>query len=73
LRAEFRTFVEAAEKQLLMLFRSIDKDHDGRLDRDELRAAFQRAGLVVPARSLTQFFDEMDMNHDGFISFDEWR
>ncbi len=56
-----------------MLFRSIDKDHDGRLDRDELRAAFQRAGLAVPARSLTQFFDEMDMNHDGFISFDEWR
>ncbi|KAL2146124.1 hypothetical protein VTI28DRAFT_5217 [Corynascus sepedonium] len=70
---EFRVFVEAAERQLLMLFRSIDRDKDGRLNKDELQSAFQRAGLSVPKRRLTGFFDEIDMNHDGFITFDEWR
>lgn len=70
---EFRVFVEAAERQLLMLFRSIDKDKDGRLDKEELRTAFQRAGLSVPMRRLSGFFDEIDMNRDGYISFDEWR
>ncbi|KAK3321483.1 mitochondrial carrier domain-containing protein [Cercophora scortea] len=70
---EFRVFVEAAERQLLMLFRSIDRDRDGRLGKDELRAAFQRAGLSVPMRRLADFFDEIDMNHDGYITFDEWR
>ncbi|KAL1879102.1 hypothetical protein VTK73DRAFT_7326 [Phialemonium thermophilum] len=70
---EFRVFVEAAERELLMLFRSIDKGHDGKLDKEELQAAFRRAGLSVPMRRLTAFFDEIDMNHDGFISFDEWR
>lgn len=70
---EFRVFVEAAERQLLLLFRSIDKDQDGHLDKDDLRAAFQKAGLAVPMRRLTGFFDEIDMNRDGFISFDEWR
>ncbi|KXX80711.1 Calcium-binding mitochondrial carrier protein SCaMC-1 [Madurella mycetomatis] len=70
---EFRVFVEAAERQLLLLFKSIDRDKDGRLNKQELRAAFQRAGLSVPMRRLTGFFDEMDLNNDGFISFDEWR
>ncbi|KAK4222062.1 mitochondrial carrier domain-containing protein [Podospora fimiseda] len=70
---EFRVFVETAEKQLLLLFRAIDRDQDGRLDKKELRAAFQRAGLSVPMRRLAGFFDEIDMNNDGFISFDEWR
>ena len=70
---EFRSFVETAERQLLQLFRSIDRDKDGRLNKEELRAAFQRAGLSVPMRSLSSFFNEIDMNNDGFISFDEWR
>ncbi|CAK7198424.1 hypothetical protein SEUCBS139899_001085 [Sporothrix eucalyptigena] len=70
---EFRVFVEAAERQLLLLFRSIDRNHDGRLNKDELRDAFQKTGLAVPARRLNGFFDEIDMNHDGYITFDEWR
>ncbi|SPQ20336.1 ef2e8f01-a678-410d-b25d-0e303925158c [Thermothielavioides terrestris] len=70
---EFRVFVEAAERQLLQLFRSIDRDKDGRLNKEELQAAFRRAGLSVPKRRLSGFFDEIDLNHDGFITFDEWR
>lgn len=66
-------FVETAEKQLLLLFRSIDTDKDGRLDKKELCKAFQKAGMTVPSRRLSGFFDEIDMNRDGFISFDEWR
>jgi len=71
--AEFRVFVEAAERQLLLLFRSIDKDKDGRLDRNELQTAFQRSGITVSRRRLNGFFDEIDVNNDGFIGFDEWR
>ncbi|CAK7210388.1 hypothetical protein SCUCBS95973_000764 [Sporothrix curviconia] len=70
---EFRVFVEAAERQLLLLFRTIDRNHDGRLNKDELRDAFQKTGLAVPVRRLNGFFDEIDMNRDGYITFDEWR
>lgn len=72
-KTEFRTFVEAAERQLLLLFTSIDRNHDGKVGREELGAAFQKAGLAVPKRRVAGFFDEIDMNQDGFISFDEWR
>ncbi|KAK3345362.1 mitochondrial carrier domain-containing protein [Neurospora tetraspora] len=70
---EFRDFVETAERQLWLLFRSIDRDKDGRLDKNELRSAFKKAGLTVSNKRLSGFFDEVDMDHDGYISFDEWR
>lgn len=70
---EFQVFVEHAEQELRQLFESIDKDNSGALDKDELRMAFQRAGLTISSSKLDQFFDEVDTNHDGEISFDEWR
>lgn len=70
---EFRTFVEQTERELQQLFKSIDRDHNGQLDKGELKSAFARAGLVVPQSKFDQFFAEVDSNHDGVITFDEWR
>ncbi len=70
---EFRNFVEQTEKELWQLFKAIDRDHNGQLDKAELKLAFTRAGLSVPTAKLDQFFLEVDTNHDGVISFDEWR
>lgn len=71
--SEFRVFVEQAEKELYQLFDSIDRDHNGKLDKGELRAAFRRAGVAVSSSKLDRFFDEVDTDHDGEISFEEWR
>ena len=65
--------MEQTEKELLQLFKSIDRDHNGQLDKTELKDAFVRAGLVIPSSKLDQFFAEVDTNKDGVISFDEWR
>lgn len=62
--AEFRVFVEQTERKLHSLFVSIDQDHNGKVDKDELRAAFKKAGLTVPKSKLDQFFQEVDRNHD---------
>ncbi|KAK3045211.1 hypothetical protein LTS18_014313, partial [Coniosporium uncinatum] len=71
--AEFRTFVRHAERELHELFRSIDRNHDGTIDKEELQDAFKRSGLAVPKARLDRFFDDVDKDHDGTISFDEWR
>ena len=71
--SEFCEFVEHAEKELWRLFESIDRDHNGQLDKEELKAALARAGLAVPNSKLEQFSAEVDTNKDGVISFDEWR
>ncbi|KAI2634417.1 mitochondrial carrier [Hypomontagnella submonticulosa] len=70
---EFRVFVEAAERQLYVLFKSIDRDQNGKIDKEELHHAVQRAGLAVPVRRLEEFFENIDHNRDGFITYEEWR
>ncbi|MCJ1353886.1 MAG: hypothetical protein MMC33_003873 [Icmadophila ericetorum] len=71
--SEFLYFVEHTENELWQLFKSIDRDHNGQLDKDELHMALIAAGLIVPRDRLDQFFSEIDANHDGSISFEEWR
>ena len=70
---EFLAFVEHTEKRLWALFKSIDRDGNGVLDREELRIGFERAGLKIDSSKVQRFFDEVDVNDDGKITFDEWR
>ncbi|KAM5488571.1 hypothetical protein McanCB56680_000454 [Microsporum canis] len=69
---EFRSFVQQAEKQLWQLFKAIDHDRNGHLDKQELKDAFAKAGLTVPSSKIDQFFADVDTNSDGVISFEEW-
>lgn len=65
--------MKQTEHQLWALFKSIDHNNDGKMQKSELREALSKAGLAVPNSKLDSFFDELDSNHDGVISFDEWR
>jgi solute carrier family 25 phosphate transporter 23/24/25/41 len=70
---EFRDFVYHADDALLDLFQSIDRDHNGELDRNELKEAFSKAGITVSNSTLDEFLEQMDQNNDGVISYSEWR
>jgi solute carrier family 25 (mitochondrial phosphate transporter), member 23/24/25/41 len=70
---EFRTFVEETESELWLLFKGIDRDRNGRLDKEELKLAFEKANIAINNSKLDHFFNQIDTNHDGVISFDEWR
>jgi Ca2+-binding EF-hand superfamily protein len=70
---EFRAFVSKAERQLFVLFTAIDGDGNGKIDMRELQTAFKSAGLSVSSRRLSEFFNDMDLNNDGYVSFNEWR
>ena len=66
---EFHSFVMHTENELYSLFKSIDRDHNGKLDKNELKTAFKGAGLAVPNWKLDQFFAEVDGNHDVGLPF----
>lgn len=72
-RTEFKVFVKHTERELWQLFESIDRDHNGELDKEELKLAFKRAGLTISNAKLDHFFNQVDTNNDGAISFEEWR
>ena len=70
---EFVKFCSQTEKELLVLFQSVDRDHNGSLDKSELSQAFERSGVAVSNARLDRFFGYIDKNHDGKIDFPEWR
>ncbi|KAI5795556.1 mitochondrial carrier domain-containing protein [Geopyxis carbonaria] len=71
--SEFRSFFASAERELWRIFRSVDVDGNGRIDKAELRSSLDRAGIVVDPGRLEEFFGSIDKNNDGEISFEEWR
>ena len=63
---EFKRFFAGAEHELWRIFKSVDLDGNGKIDRNELRSALTRAGIAVsPPKRLDEFFRSMDKNHDG--------
>lgn len=71
--SEFKHFFEGADRELWRIFHSVDLDKNGKIDKGELRVALTRAGIAVDTSRLEEFFDSMDRNNDGVISFEEWR
>lgn len=55
------------------MFQAIDRNHNGEIDKAELRSAFARSGVTVSSSKLDEFFAEVDKNNDGVISYAEWR
>lgn len=55
------------------MFQSIDRNQNGDLDKKELSAAFAQAGVGVSNARLERFFDYIDKDHNGAISYEEWR
>ena len=43
------------------------------LSKLELQQAFASAGVTMSQPKLDEFFKNVDVNHDGLISFEEWR
>jgi solute carrier family 25 phosphate transporter 23/24/25/41 len=55
------------------MFQRIDRNHNGEIDKNELRNAFAQSGVTVSSAKLDRFFAEVDKNNDGVISYIEWR
>ena len=70
---EFHAFVNYAEDKLWPLFRYVDRHETGKIDKDSLREAFARAGVTVSDARVEEFFDDVDKNQDGVITYAEWR
>ena len=55
-----------------LIFASIDKDHTGKLTKDELVAKLQSRPEYLPKDKILELFHEMDKDGDGAISMEEW-
>jgi Ca2+-binding EF-hand superfamily protein len=69
-------YSSASQTQMLeKLFSKIDKNGDGKIDKDELTAfkAASQSGSATNSTSVDDIFNKLDTNQDGSISKDEFK
>ena len=59
-------------KELQDVFDQFDKDKDGKISAKELENAMQSMGQNPTVDEINQMMQEVDLNHDGKIDFDEF-
>lgn len=60
-------------EELILLFKSIDKNGDGFIDIQELEFALQKKGYQnINLEKLKQYFLNADLNSDGLIDYNEF-
>ncbi|KAF7726714.1 hypothetical protein EC973_008488 [Apophysomyces ossiformis] len=67
-RASYHELDEISE-----CFLAFDKNHDGRITKDELEDLLIRLGETPSPQEIRDMMSEADVNKDGFIDFDEFK
>lgn len=73
---EFCQWYKTSEARLLaeraQAFNLIDTDHNGVIDKEELRAVLKLMDISATAEDVEQTFNSLDLNNDGSISREEF-
>ncbi|KAM5170051.1 mitochondrial adenyl nucleotide antiporter SLC25A23-like [Mantella aurantiaca] len=70
---EFTRYLAEREKRLLIMFNSLDRNNDGRIDVSEIQQCFQSLGVHITQDQAHKILQSMD--RDGTLTIDwlEWR
>uniref|UniRef100_A0A8C5MTE1 Solute carrier family 25 member 23 n=1 Tax=Leptobrachium leishanense TaxID=445787 RepID=A0A8C5MTE1_9ANUR len=70
---EFTQYLEERERRLLLMFDSLDRNRDGRIDVSEIQQCFQSLGVQITLGQAKKILQSMD--RDGTLTIDwmEWR
>lgn len=70
---DFKSYMSQAEGFLASSFKVLDSKQDGKLDFDEVYNGLEALGLEdIDLERAEQFFNLLDIDGDGYISYDEW-
>lgn len=71
--SEFHHSVHSQIVELRRVFDFVDANSDGRLDSSEVKYALEHLyGVSVSPKSIESMMEKIDIDKDGYISFEEW-
>ncbi|XP_062304021.1 mitochondrial adenyl nucleotide antiporter SLC25A23 isoform X1 [Osmerus eperlanus] len=70
---EFCQYLQQHEKQLRLMFRSLDSNHDGEIDAGEIQQSLHAVGVNVSLDQAARILHSMDRDGTMTIDWDEWR
>ncbi|CAF0711259.1 unnamed protein product [Brachionus calyciflorus] len=73
---DFRDFVDYVtriDKKMEIIFKNLDFDNNGNIDRDEVRKGFENLGIILNDAQVDQLLKYLDKNNSLVIDWKEWR
>ncbi|XP_042172215.1 calcium-binding mitochondrial carrier protein SCaMC-3 isoform X2 [Oncorhynchus tshawytscha] len=70
---EFSQYLWAHEKELRLMFHTLDRNHDGRIDVGEIQHSLHNLGLDVSTEHAIKILQSMDRDGTMTINWNEWR
>ncbi|KAF7698278.1 calcium-binding mitochondrial carrier protein SCaMC-3b [Silurus meridionalis] len=70
---EFTQYLRTHEKELRLMFHSLDNNNDGRIDVGEIQQSLQSLGVKVSLEQASRILQSMDRDGTMTINWNEWR
>ncbi|XP_053707519.1 calcium-binding mitochondrial carrier protein SCaMC-3-like [Synchiropus splendidus] len=70
---EFSQYLQTHEKRLRLMFHSLDRNNDGRIDVEEIQHVLQKLGMKVTMEQASKILQSMDKDGTMTIDWNEWR
>jgi len=68
----FEQFIKLVEKKILIAFTAIDLDNSGTFTLEELKRAYNKAGVDLSEGEVVQYFNSLDINRDKVVTLEEF-
>ncbi|XP_077590589.1 mitochondrial adenyl nucleotide antiporter SLC25A23-like isoform X2 [Stigmatopora nigra] len=70
---EFSQYLQAHEKRLWLMFHSLDRNNDGKIDLGEIQHLLHKLGVEVTKEQASRILQSMDKDGTMTINWKEWR
>ncbi|XP_042304828.1 calcium-binding mitochondrial carrier protein SCaMC-3 isoform X2 [Sceloporus undulatus] len=70
---EFARYLQERERKLLLMFHSLDRNHDGQIDVSEIQQTFHSLGVYISLQQAEKILHSIDKDGTMTIDWHEWR
>lgn len=66
-------YVSETDKKIKLVFKDLDLDKNGIIDRNEIKQGFENLGVVLTDKQIDKLVNHLDKNNSLQVDWNEWR